>query len=108
MKLFLAGEYLQAFDAASLSEEIAQRNKFSGFTGCSEAMYIKARCFLEFSEEENASKELEKLARSAKEWQQWPWFFMAESYLARIMVINGRVEEAFAVIRDHRLLAKEF
>jgi ATP/maltotriose-dependent transcriptional regulator MalT len=108
MKLFLAGEYLQAFDAASLAEEIAQRNKFSGFTGCAEAFYIKARCYLEFCEEENASKELEKLARSAQEWQQWPWFFIAESYLARIMVINGRVEEAFTVIRDHRLLATEF
>jgi len=108
MKLFLAGEYLQAFDAASISEEIAQRNKFSGVTGCAEAIYIKARCFLEFCEEENAFKELEKLARSAREWQQWPWFFMAESYLARIMVINGRVEEAFTVIRDHRLLATEF
>lgn len=108
MKLFLAGEYLQAFDAAFISEEVAQRNKFSGFTGCAEAIYIKARCYLEFCEEENASKELEKLAKSAREWQQWPWFFMAESYLARIMMVNGKVEEAFAVIRDHRQLASEF
>lgn len=108
MKLFLDGEYLQAFDAAFLSEEIAQRNKFSGFTGCAEAIYIKARCYLEFSEEKNASQELERLARFTREWQQWPWVFMAESYLARIMVISGRVEEAFAVIRDHRQLASEF
>lgn len=108
MKLFLAGEYLQAFDAASISEEISQRNKFSGFTGCTEALYIKARCYLEFCEEKNATIELEKLARSAREWQQWPWFFIAESYLARIMMVNGRVEEAFTVIRDHRQLATEF
>lgn len=108
MKFFLAGEYLQAFDAASLSEEIAERNKFCGLMGCTEAIYIKARCYLEFCEKKNASQELERLARFAREWQQWPWVFMAESYLARIMVINGRIEEAFAVIRDHRQLASEF
>jgi ATP/maltotriose-dependent transcriptional regulator MalT len=108
MKLFLEGEYLQAFDAASLSEEIGQRNEFSGIIGYAEAIYIKARCYLEFCETESAKNELEKLAKYAREWQQWPWLFMAESYLARILMMSGKVEEAFAVVRDHRKLAAEF
>ena len=45
MKLFLEGEYLQALDAASLSEEIGQRNEYAGFFGFTEAIYIKARCY---------------------------------------------------------------
>jgi ATP/maltotriose-dependent transcriptional regulator MalT len=108
MKLFLEGEYLQAFDAAVLSEEIGQRNEYAGFFGCAESIYIKARCYLEFCEVEKATAELEKLAKLAREWQQWPWLFMAESYLARILMMNGKVEEAFAVMRDQRQLATEF
>lgn len=108
MKLFLEGEYLQAFDAASLSEEIGQRNDYAGFFGYTEAIYIKARCYLEFCEAERAAEELEKLAKLAREWQQWPWVFMAESYQARVLMISGKVEEAFAVIRNHRELVAEF
>ena len=108
MKLFLEGEYLQAFDAASLSEEIGQRNEYAGFFGYTEAIYIKARCYLEFCEAERAAEELEKLAKLAREWQQWPWVFMAESYQSRVLMMNGQVEEAFAVIRNHRELVAEF
>ena len=108
MKLFLEGEYLQAFDAASLSEEIGQRNEYAGFFGHTEAIYIKVRCYLEFCEAERAAEELEKLAKLAREWQQWPWVFMAESYQARVLMISGKVEEAFAVIRNHRELVAEF
>ena len=108
MKLFSEGEYIQAFDAASLSEEIGQRNEFSGIIGYTEAIYIKARCHLEFCETEKAKNELDKLAKYAREWQQWPWLFMAESYLARILMMSGKVEQAFAVVRDHRKLASEF
>ena len=108
MKLFLEGEYLQAFDTASLAEENGQRNAYAGFFGYTEAIYVKARCYLEFSEEDKANEEFKKLARLSREWHQWPWVFMAESFLARILMTNGKVEEAFAALRDLRQLAAEF
>ena len=108
MKFFLAGEYLQAFDAASLAEEIGQRNEYAGFYGYTEAIYVKARCYLEFSDTDKATEEFKKLAILAREWQQWPWVFIAESFLARISMTKGKVEEAFAALRDLRQLAAEF
>jgi len=108
MKLFLEGEYLQAFDVASLAQEIGERNEYAGFFGYTEAIYIKARCYLEFAEADKATEEFEKLAKLAREWQQWPWVFMAESFIARILMTNGKVEEAFAVVRDLRQFASEF
>ena len=63
MKFFSEGEFLQALDAASLAEEIGQRNEYAGFFGYSEAIYIRARCYLEFCEEEKATSEFEKLAK---------------------------------------------
>jgi len=108
MKLFLDGEYLQAFDAASLAEEIGQHQEYAGIFGFTEAIYIKARCYLEFCEQDKAIKLFELLAKLARDWQQWPWLFMAEGYLARVMMIDGKVEESFAVVREHRQLAAEF
>jgi ATP/maltotriose-dependent transcriptional regulator MalT len=108
MKFLLAGEYLQAFDAASLAEEIGQRNEYAGFFGYTEAIYVKARCYLEFSEIDRATEEFKKLSTLAREWQQWPWVFMAESFMARILMTKGKVEEAFAALRDLRQLAVEF
>jgi ATP/maltotriose-dependent transcriptional regulator MalT len=108
MNFFLAGEYLQAFDAATLAEEIGQRNEYAGFFGYTEAIYVKARCYLEFSETDKATEEFKKLATLAREWQQWPWVFMADSFLARILMTKGKVEEAFAALRDLRQLAAEF
>lgn len=108
MKLFLDGEYLQAFDAASLAEEIGQHQEYAGIFGYTEAIYVKARCYLEFCEQDKAIKLFELLAKLARDWQQWPWLFMAEGYLARVMMIDGKVEESFAVVREHRQLAAEF
>lgn len=108
MKLFLDGEYLLAFEAANTSEEISKRNGYFGISGRGEAIYIKARCYLEFAEAEKADLEFSKLAALAREWQQWPWVFVAEGYLARSKMLNGKVEEAFAELGKLHNLTDDF
>lgn len=108
MKLFLDGEYIRAFEAASLAIEMGERNKYFGVTASCEPHYIKARCLLEFAEAEKANSVFEELAQKAREWQQWPWVLMAESYLSRNLIITGKVEEAFEIVRSHRKLVLDF
>lgn len=108
MKLFLDGEYLLAFDAAVLTSKIAEQNEYFGVSASCEAIFVKARCYLEFDEPDKAQSHFELLAERAREWNQWPWVFMAESYLSRALIVKGNVEAAFVVVREHRKLAADF
>lgn len=108
MKLFLDGEYLKAYELAILVDETSERNKYFGVSASCEAIYVQARCLLEFSEVEKANIEFKRLAAKSRQWQQWPWVFMAESYLSRALIVNGEIEEAFGIIREHRKFASEF
>lgn len=108
MKLFLDGEYLLAYDAAVLTSQVAEQNAYFGVSASCEAIFVKARCYLEFDEPDKAQSEFKILAERAREWNQWPWVFMAESYLSRALIVKGNVEAAFAVVREHRKLAADF
>ena len=108
MRLFLDGEYLTAFETAVLVNEMSERNEHYGVSASCEAIYVKARCYLEFNEPEKADLEFKSLANSAREWNQWPWVFMAESYLSRSLIVKGNVEDSFAIVKEHRKLAADF
>lgn len=108
MKLFLDGEYLAAFETAVIVNEMSERNEYYGVSASCEAIYVKARCYLEFNEPEKADLEFKLLAERAREWNQWPWVFMAESYQSRALIVNGKVEDAFAVVKEHRKMAADF
>ena len=102
MLLFTQGNYLQAFDVARLTIAQAEEKGYVGIAGPIEAYIVLGRCYLEFSEVEKAYTAISRARDLAKEWKQWPWYFIAEGILIRLVVSMGDFPRATEMIRKMR------
>lgn len=108
MALHQQGEYRRAYEISSMALAECQRNGFVGIHGPLDAMYIKARCLLEFSKEEEAFTLLEELRSLAFEWKQWHWYLAAENHILEAISLNGNHIGALERIRSSRELVSSF
>ncbi|CAB4529964.1 unannotated protein [freshwater metagenome] len=102
MALFQIGEYRKAFEAATIATSNAQRQGFVGVMGPLPSMYIQARCLLEFSRTQEAFEIFAQIKNLAEQWKQWIWYFLADGYFGRELVIKGRSSEALEIISAER------
>ena len=102
MLLFTQGNYLQAFDVARLTIAQAEEKGYVGIAGPIEAYIVLGRCYLEFSEVEKAYTAISRARDLSKEWKQWPWYFIAEGILVRLVVSMGDFPRATEMIRKMR------
>ena len=102
MLLFTQGNYLQAFDVARLTIAQAEEKGYVGIAGPIEAYIVLGRCYLEFSEVEKAYTAISRARDLSKEWKQWPWYFIAEGILIRLVVSMGDFPRATEMIRKMR------
>ena len=102
MLLFTQGNYLQAFDVARLTIAQAEEKGYVGIAGPIEAYIVLGRCYLEFSEVEKAYTAISRARDLSKEWKQWPWHFIAEGILIRLVVSMGDFPRATEMIRKMR------
>ena len=102
MSLFTKGNYLEAFDVARLTIAQAEEKGYVGIAGPIEAHIVLGRCHLEFSEVEKAYTAISRARDLAKEWKQWPWYFVAEGILIRLVVSMGDFPRATEMIRKMR------
>jgi ATP/maltotriose-dependent transcriptional regulator MalT len=102
MLLFAKGNYLQAFDVARLAIAQAEEKGYVGIAGPIEAHIVLGRCYLEFSEVDEAFASISRARDLAKEWKQWPWYFVAEGILIRLVVSMGDYPRATEMIRSMR------
>ena len=102
MLLFTQGNYLQAFDVARLTIAQAEEKGYVGIAGPIEAYIVLGRCYLEFSEVEKAYTAISRARDLSKEWKQWPWYFIAEGILLRLVVSMGDFPRATEMIRKMR------
>ena len=102
MSLFTKGNYLEAFDLARLTIAQAEEKGYVGIAGPIEAYIVLGRCHLEFSEVEKAYTAISRARDLAKEWKQWPWYFVAEGILIRLVVSMGDFPRATEMIRKMR------
>ena len=102
MSLFTKGNYLEAFDVARLTIAQAEEKGYVGIAGPIEAYIVLGRCYLEFSEVEKAYTAISRARDLSKEWKQWPWYFIAEGILLRLVVSMGDFPRATEMIRKMR------
>jgi ATP/maltotriose-dependent transcriptional regulator MalT len=108
MALHQRGEYRSAHEMASLVLAECKKNGFTGVHGPLDAMYVKARCLLEFSKHAEAIALLEEVKHLAYQWKQWHWYLAADNHLIQDLCINHRQKEAIERIRSSRELIASF
>lgn len=102
MSLFAQGNYVEAFDVARLAIAQAEKNGYVGIVGPIEAHIVLGRCYLEFSKIDEAFTSISLARDLAKDWKQWPWYFVAEGILIRLVVSMGDYSRATEMIRKMR------
>ena len=108
MALHQRGEYRRAHEVATMAISQCKKNRFVGLHGPLDAMYIKARCLLEFSKRDEGIRLLQELRHLASTWKQWHWYFAADNHIIQDLCINGRQTEALERIRLSRELVSTF
>jgi ATP/maltotriose-dependent transcriptional regulator MalT len=102
MSLFQIGEYRSAYETASIAVSQSRKNQYVGILGPLSSMFVQARCLLEFSRPQEAFEILSQIRNLAEQWKQWAWYFQADGYFARDLVLKGRVTEALENINVAR------
>jgi len=101
---FAEGNYFEAFEIACTGIETAEINDYKGISGSADLNFIRARCLLEFSKIDEALDAFNLVRTIALASKQKVWYILADGYLLRQYVLEGRVEEAFEGIKEQREL----
>ena len=104
MVLYAEGRYFQAAETAQIAVTQAGDAGYVGINGPLDAMMVLARTQLEASHLNDCTETLSEIMFQAKEWEIWPWFFMAEGTLIRIRISQGSLAMASELITKQRAL----
>jgi LuxR family maltose regulon positive regulatory protein len=102
MVFYAEGQYFNAAEISTIAIAQASENGYAGINGPLDAMMVLARCQLEASNLEECLETLSKLMELAKEWDIWPWFFMAEGTIIRIRISQGSLAASSELILNQR------
>jgi ATP/maltotriose-dependent transcriptional regulator MalT len=105
MYLHQRGEYKRAHETALISLQQHQRYGFTGSHGPLDAMFIIARCLLEFSRPQEALAIFDQIRSSAYQWKQWHWYFTCDKHIIEFLSFNEKIHEALERIKISREFA---
>ena len=94
MVLYSQGRYFQAAEMAQIAISQAHAAGYVGINGPLDSMLVLARAQLESSDLDTCVETLNLLMRQAQDWEIWPWFFMAEGTITRILISQGFISAA--------------
>jgi len=102
MHLHQRGEYKRAYEVASIAVSQHQTYGFVGNHGPLDAMFVMARCLLEFSRPQDGLAILEQIRSSAYQWKQWHWYVAADKHIIEFLSYNNSNREAIERVKRAR------
>ncbi len=102
MALWSEGRFFEAAEHAEIAINLAQMKGYASISAPFDAYMVLARCQLELSELDNATKTLTLIMDKVGESQIWPWFFMAEGTRARISITRGQIPQVMEIVQLQR------
>jgi ATP/maltotriose-dependent transcriptional regulator MalT len=96
------GEYRRAHEVAQVALEQHQRHGFVGNHGPLDAMFVIARCQLEFTRPQEALAIFEKIRNYAAQWKQWHWYLAADKHFIDFLSYNKKLQEALERVKNSR------
>lgn len=107
MHLFQIGDYRRAFEAASIAHSQFSKRNYVGVFSSIESLFVMARCLLEFARPCEASEKFHQVRAIGEQWNLWSWYFIADGYLSREMVLKGLISESLESVKAAHSLASQ-
>ena len=100
--LLSQGEFNDALVVANNVISQSARYGYTGIFGPLDAMYVRARCLLEFGKRDDALTLFEQIRNLSINWSQYSWTYVAESFIARDLALRGKIAAALDLVRIGR------
>lgn len=108
MVLLVEGEYFKALDIATQNIEIAKQNGYTGLMAPLDSMYVKSRALFATSRIKESLQLHAEIKELAKRLNMWPWYFIADGFIARESAYQRDIAGALALVREERNLLADF
>ena len=108
MLLLADGEYFKAMEMAKLNIEIANQNGYTGLMAPLDSMYVLAGTLFATSRSQESQALYVQLKETSKKLNLWPWYFIADGFIAREYAYRRDMSGALALVREERNLLSEF
>lgn len=99
MHLFQIGDYRKAYESAIITTSQFSKLNFVGSFAPLDSLFVSARCLLEFARPLEAKEKFMQVRALAEKWREQTWHFLADGYLARELVMSGKVMDALEMVK---------
>lgn len=108
MLLLADGDYFKAVEIAKRNIEIAKQNSYIGLMAPLDSIYVLATSYYAMARSKESQALFFELKEQAEKLNLWPWYFIADGFIAKEKAYILDMPGALAIIRDERNLLTEF
>ena len=108
MLLLAEGNYFKAAEIAKRNIEIAKQNGYCGLMAPLDSIYVLASSYFAMAKSKESQALFFELKVQAEKLNMWPWYFIADGFIAREKAYLRDMPGALALVREERNLLTEF